>query len=206
MSDALEVHRAVPRSDEDPAFYFDFAVPEAYLAAERVLALMPVATEWVPVLAGPLGATAACTAADRERVEMIGGERGLQRFVWPEPLPFDSGLSMRAATYAKGIGRVVAFSLAAFRQCYAAGRSLESIDNVVIAASGCEMHPAAVIKGCELRSTGAALDRATALAGARGVSALPAIYVPARAGSPASVYAGDAELERAAEALSGSAA
>ena len=53
---------------------------------------------------------------------------------------------MRAATYAKQIGRTVAFSLAAFRQAYAGGRSLGDPDNVLIAAAACEMHPRAVLK------------------------------------------------------------
>src|SRR6185436_17319943 len=159
--------------------YFDFAYPAAYLAAERILQLLPGPAEWVPVSGRALGNPAAAFGAgERAAFERTGAERGLQRFVWPDPVPLDSALSLRAATYAKGIGRIVAFSLAAFRQCYAAGRSLESADNVVIAASACEMHPAAVLKGCELRSTQAALDAATERALARGVRSLPAVYVP----------------------------
>lgn len=206
MNEALTVHRAAPRPQEDPAFYFDFAVPGAYLAAERVLTLMPVATEWIPVSGASLGALEPLDEHERARVEALGEQRGLQKFVWPERVPFDSALAMRAATYAKGIGRVVAFSLAAFRQCYAAGRSLESVDNVVIAASGCEMHPAAVIKGCELRTTAATLERATTLARERGVSRLPAVFIPATGSSPAAVFEGDAQLESAAVALTGRAA
>ena len=41
-------------SEPDAAFYFDLASPLAYLAAERVLHTMPVATEWQPVLAREL--------------------------------------------------------------------------------------------------------------------------------------------------------
>ena len=36
--------------DAGPAFYLDVAVPEAYLAAERILSLMPVPCEWIPVV------------------------------------------------------------------------------------------------------------------------------------------------------------
>ena len=57
---------------------------------------------------------------------------------------------MLAATYAKQIGRAVAFSLAAFRQAYAAGRDLGDPDTVMLAAAACEMHPAAVTKGAAL--------------------------------------------------------
>ena len=48
---------------------------------------------------------------------------------------------MLVATYAKQIGRAVAFSLAAFRQAFAGGRDLGERDNVLIAAAACEMHP-----------------------------------------------------------------
>ena len=66
---------------------------------------------------------------------------------------------MLVATYAKQTGRVVAYSLAAFRQAFAAGRDLGERDTVLIAAAAAEMHPAAVIKGAELRGTRAPARR-----------------------------------------------
>ena len=57
---------------------------------------------------------------------------------------------MLAATYAKRIGRAVAFSLAAFRQAFAGGRDLGDEDTVLIAGAACEMHPTALLKGIEL--------------------------------------------------------
>ena len=207
MSPDLEVHFAAGRDSDDPAFYFDFAQPGAYLAAERILQLLPGPAEWIPVDCAALGAPVAPLGEEaRLALERIGEERGLQRFVWPEPFPFDGSLALRAATYAKGIGRVVAFSLAAFRQCYAAGRALDSADNVVIAASACEMHPAAVLKGCELRSTRSALDAANSLARERGVRSVPAVYIPAGGGRPGRVFHGDGELESAARELAAEAA
>ena len=59
---------------------------------------------------------------------------------------------MRVATYAKGGGRAVAFSLAAFRQVFAGGRDLGDEGTVLLAAAACEMHPTAVLKGIGLRS------------------------------------------------------
>ncbi len=193
-----------PASEAHPAFYFDLASPEAYLSAERILQLMPVATEWIPVLARELPGDA--PPPDREAIEHVAAARGMQGLRWPEPLPFDSELGMLAATYAKQIGRTVAFTLAAFRQAYAAGRPMSQPDNVVIAGSACEMHPSALLKGCALRGTRSTLDAATALATARGVRGVPAVWVPA-AGSDAhgTVFHGDARLERAA-ALLGAAA
>src|SRR4051812_34312145 len=94
---------------------------------------------------------------------------------WPEPYPVDSGLVMLAATFAKKSGRAVAFSLAAFRQAFAAGKDLSQQDNVLIAAAACELHPRAVLKGIETRSTRDDLQRATAAARASGVTELPAL-------------------------------
>ena len=175
-------------------FYFDLASPEAYLSAERILQLMPVATEWVPVLARDLPAGEPF-APDRAMIERIARERGLQPLRWPEPLPFDSQLGMLAATYARQIGRTVAFALAAFRQAYAAGRPMSEPDNVVIAGSACEMHPAALLKACALRSTRESLAAATAQAAERGVRRVPAVW------APGVLAHGDDALEQAAAAL-----
>jgi predicted DsbA family dithiol-disulfide isomerase len=82
---------------------------------------------------------------------------------------------MLAATYAKRIGRTVAFSLAAFRQAFAGGRDLGDRDTLLIAGAACEMHPAALLKALELRSVADALGQANARAAAAGVETLPAI-------------------------------
>jgi 2-hydroxychromene-2-carboxylate isomerase len=113
----------------------------------------------------------------REDVERRARAQGLQPVRWPEPFPADTEWAMLAATYAKEIGRGVAFSLAAFRQAFAAGRDLGRRENVLIAAAACEMHPAALIRGAELRATRERLDRATAAAAAAGVLDVPAVMV-----------------------------
>ena len=102
---------------------------------------------------------------------------------------------MRAATYAKQIGRSVPFTLAAFRQAFAGGRDLSVPDNVLIAAAACEMHPSAVLKGAGLQSIAARLEDATALAARRGVHDVPAVWLPS-----GDVFHGDEALERAAAA------
>jgi 2-hydroxychromene-2-carboxylate isomerase len=187
-----------------PAFFFDVASPDAYLSAERVLAVMPVACEWIPVRAELLPAPerwdAFRCAEERDiaitRVERAAAQRGLQPLRWPDPFPFDSTLVMRAATYAKGLGKTVAYALAAFRQAFAGGRSLEDPDAVVLAAAACEMHPAAVLKAIGLRSVADALDATTAAAAQRGVRDVPAVWTPS-----GRVFHGDDQLERAAGAL-----
>lgn len=186
-----------------PAFYFDLGSPDAYLAAERVIQTLPVATEWIGVLARELpGAESFAAFRCAEEQDIVLGElaaraaaRGLQPLRWPDPFPFETELAMRAATYAKSIGKVVPFALAAFRQAFAGGRPLDSEDNVVIAASACEMHPRAVLAGAGTRGTADALARATALAVQRGVRDVPAVWTGEQ------VFHGDRELERAAAAL-----
>jgi 2-hydroxychromene-2-carboxylate isomerase len=187
-------------SDTDAAFYFDLASPLAYLAAERVLHTMPIATEWHPVLARELPGSESFEAfrcrEDEEifrlELERRAAELGLQELRWPEPFPFDSSFAMRAATYAKSIGRAVPFAQAAFRQAFAGGRPLEETDNVLIAAAACEMHPSAVLKGAELRSVSEQLSAATAAAAALGVSDVPTVRVGER------LFAGERALEEAA--------
>ena len=122
---------------------------------------------------------------------------------WPEPFPFDSDLAMRVATYAKGIGRVVPFAQAAFRQAFAAGHSLSDPDTVLIAAAACEMHPQAVLHGAELRSVREQLTTATAAAARAGVGDVPAVLTGRPHGNR--VLIGERALE-AGELLAGAAA
>ena len=175
-----------------PVFHFDLGSPEAYLAAERVLQVMPVATPWVPVLARDLGDP---PPVDRGELAARAAQAGLQPLRWPDPFPFDSELAMQAATYARSIGRVVAFSLAAYRQAFAGGRALSGEDAVVIAGAACEMHPKALLAGCATRGTREALARETALAAACGVRTVPAVRLP-----DGRVFEGPDCLERAATA------
>ena len=187
---------------EQPRLYFDLASPEAYLAAERSHAVLGVVPEWVPVslaglAAGEVGPfrCAEEVAAYREDVDRRARAYGLMALRWPAEFPPDSQWAMLVATYAKQIGRVVAFSQAAFRQVYAAGRDLGDRDTVLLAGAAAEMHPAAVIKGTGLASVRRRLDDATAAAAAAGVLDVPAVRVGDR------VFHGDAELAAAAAAL-----
>ena len=78
-------------------------------------------------------------------VERRASAYGLPPIDWPHPFPANTLVAMRAATYAKEIGRAVAFSLAAFRQAFAAGRDLTEPDNVLLAAAASELHPRAML-------------------------------------------------------------
>ena len=176
-----------------PVFYYDLGDPGCYVTAERIMAELPVLAEWQPVHGPVLGWTP--PAPDAEALTAAVARHGLQPLRLPRTWPPDSGWAMRVATYAKGGGRTVAFSLAAFRQVFAGGRDLGDQSTVLIAAAACEMHPAAVLKGAGLRSIATTLQRTSERASRAGVTQLPAI----QAGPE--VFQGGEALERATEAL-----
>ncbi len=187
---------------EQPTFYYDLSSPEAYLTAERSESVLGTVPEWQPVRlsglrAGELGPFR-CNAevlAYREDIERRAVLAGVQPLRWPDPFPPDAEWAMLVATFAKQIGRAVAFSLAAFRQAYAAGRDLGDPDTVMLAAAACEMHPTAIDKGAGRDSIRRRLDEATDAAGAAGVLEVPAVRVGDR------IFHGDRELELAAAVL-----
>ena len=193
---------------ERASFYFDLGSPYAYLTAERVSALFAEAgleqPEWQPILLGGLfrhfGRDSWGNGAEREvgmaEVERRAAEYGLAPIAWPDPWPGNTLTAMRAATFAKQTGRAVSFSLAAFRQAFAAGRDLGDPDNVVIAGAACELHPRALLKAVQTEIVKNALKEATAAAGDRGVEGVPALVVGDE------VFWGDDRLEEGVEAAS----
>ena len=165
---------------EQPRFYYDLASPESYLVAERALNALDEVPEWIPVSVGsaPAFRCAEEVASYKEDIERRAEVLGLMKLRWPDPFPGeDQTWALLAATYSKWIGRGVAFSLAALRQAFAAGRDLSVRDNVLIAAAACEMHPTAVVKGVSLESTKRSLAQAEARAAADGVTELPSIWI-----------------------------
>ncbi|MGH2962179.1 MAG: 2-hydroxychromene-2-carboxylate isomerase [Solirubrobacterales bacterium] len=187
-----------------PTFFYDLGSPYAYLAAERVNALFAEACGeppvWEPVLLGGLfkrfGRDSWANGPGRgegiTQVERRAGERGLPPLRWPDPFPANTLFAMRVATYAKQTGRAVAFSLAAFRQAFAAGRDLTDPDNVLLAAAAAELHPRAVLASAERDSVKSALREATERAGDLGVRGVPTLVVSGE------VFWGDDRLEEAA--------
>ncbi len=190
-------------SASSASFYFDLQSPAAYLVSERVLHALPEPAEWQPVLAreldgGEEGVAFRC-AEERDvwrlQLERRARELGLQPLRWPEPFPFDSTLAMRVATYAKSIGRVVPFAQADFRQDFAGARDLGRLDNVLIAAAACEMHPTAVTRGAELRSVEEQLAAATNGARKTGINQIPALVIDGE------VFEGEQLVELAARRM-----
>lgn len=195
---------------ERAVFYYDFSSPYSYLAAERISALFAEAgveqPEWMPISFGHILKTTGrrpwSFEEDRtenfEEIQRRADERGLPKVLYPEGWPIDnySLTPIRAATYAKESGRVVSFSLAAFRQHFAAGRTLSDPDNVLLAAAACELHPKAVLKGIEMKSVKDRLQQATSEAIERGVEGIPTVAVGNE------LFWGDDRLEEAAAAAS----
>jgi 2-hydroxychromene-2-carboxylate isomerase len=190
-------------------FYFDLGSPYAYLAAERVSGLFTEAEleqpEWVPVLLGGLfqhfdrGSWSQTPARDEgmAEVERRASAYGLPPIQWPDPWPGNMLTAMRVATFAKQTGRTVSFSLAAFRQAFAAGRDLGDPDNVMIAGAACELHPRALLKAVQTEIVKNALREATDGAAALGVKGVPTLVVEGE------VFWGDDRLEEAVEAAAG---
>jgi 2-hydroxychromene-2-carboxylate isomerase len=146
------------------ALYYDIGSPYAWVIAERVSQSLPNA-EWVPVLQpdvddGPLW------DGDQDRIIEFAQKFGLIRPKFNEDRMnltiADSRKMALAATYSKSIGRTVAFSLAAFRQCFGAARAVDEEDTILLAAAACEMHPRAVLQALEMKSTSESLTAAGA--------------------------------------------
>ena len=191
-------------------FYYDLGSPYAYLSAERISGLFNEAgleqPEWQPVLLGGLFRTFdrgswALTEARAEgiaEIEERAARYGLPPIVWPEPWPGEMLNAMRVATFAKQTGRTVSFSLAAFRQQFAAGKDLTIPDNVLIAAAACELHPRALEAAVKTSIVKDGLRTATDEAAAAGVFGVPSVRVGDE------VFWGDDRLEEAVEAVAAS--
>ncbi len=187
-------------------FYYDLGSPYAYLAAERISGLFTEAgleqPEWQPILLGGLfqhfGRESWGNGPEREagmaECERRASAYGLAPIVWPDPWPGNMLTAMRVATFAKQTGRTVSFSLAAFRQQFAAGRDLSDPDNVMIAGAACELHPRALLKAVQTEIVKGALREATEAAAARGVEGVPALVVGEE------VFWGDDRLEAGVDA------
>jgi 2-hydroxychromene-2-carboxylate isomerase len=197
---------------ERVTFYYDFSSPYSYLAAERISGLFAESgveqPEWQPISFGhvlrqsgrrpwsmqPEGPDPKHLAEIQRRAS----ERGLPEVRYPRGWPVEnySLNPTRAAIYAKESGRVVSFTLACFRQVFAAGRDMSDVDNVLLAAAACELHPNAVLKGIATGSVKDRLRTATDEALELGLEGIPTVAVGDQ------LFWGDDRLEEAVTAAS----
>jgi len=193
-------------NDQRPVFYYDFNSPYAWLAAERVNSVLPAPPIWQPISFGHILKVSGRTPWSFDEpmksegiaeIERRAAERGLPAPRWLDDWPRGtySLLPLRAAIFAQQTGRVVSYSLAAFRQFFAAGRRLDELDNVLIAAAASELHPRAVSKGIESQSVKDGLREATDRAIELGVEGVPTLAIGEQ------LFWGDDKLEAAAAAL-----
>ena len=196
-------------TDAKATFYYDFSSPYSYLASERISGVFAEAgleqPEWQPISFGHLLQATGRTpwsmrpdGPDPERLAEIqrrAVERGLPEVRYPDGWPVGnySLNAPRAAIFAKESGRVVSFSLACFRQVFAAGKDMSDVDNVLIAAAACELHPNAVLKGIQRKSVKDRLRSATEEALALGLEGIPTVAVGNK------LFWGDDRLEEAVE-------
>ena len=198
-----------PKASDQPKaalFFYDFYSPYSYLAAERVNSVMPVVPEWRPISFGHILKESGRRPwsfdqgedheANWAEIDARAADRGLPGLKRPDGWPIDtySVIGARAATFAKGSGRAVAYSLALFRQIFAAGRTLDE-ETVLIAGAACELHPNALLKGIESRTVKDELVKATSEAYELGVRGVPTIAVNGE------LFWGDDRLEEAAAAF-----
>ena len=191
-----------------PVFFYDFYSPYSYLAAERVNSAMPVVPEWRPISFGHILKQSGRRPwsfdlgedhdAHWDAIDARAAERELPEVKRPAGWPIDtySVIGARAATFAKGSGRAVAYSLALFRQVFAAGRTLDEA-TILIAGAACELHPNALLKGLKSRAVKDDLVRATNEAYELGVRGVPTIAVDGE------LFWGDDRLDEAAAAAGG---
>ena len=188
-------------------FYFDVGSPYAYLAAERLDAVLeghgPV--RWQPVLLGGLfkltgRSTWALGDYRRRQRGMAEIERrargyGIPPIVWPDPWPTDYLAAMRVVTYAFAVGRGREVAERAFRDAFTRGRDLSIRAHVLDAASRAGVDRGAAEAAIGDPEIKAALRDATEAAQARGVFGVPTIAVGDE------LFWGDDRLEDAAARL-----
>jgi 2-hydroxychromene-2-carboxylate isomerase len=186
-------------------FYFDLGSPFAYLAAERILEVLPAPVVWQPVSLGALfklngRSSWALGDPDRRQAGMAEVERrallyDLPALRWPDPWPTNYLFAMRAALFASELGRAREFALCAFRQAFHHGHDLAIPEHVLIAADEAGLDRRAVDGATRDPRIKLALRAATDAAHTLGVFGVPTVAVDPH------LFWGDDRLADAAAAL-----
>jgi 2-hydroxychromene-2-carboxylate isomerase len=186
-------------------FYFDVGSPYAYLAAERLPALLPEPVHWQPVLLGGLfrltGRSSWALGDYRRRqagmaeIERRTRRYGLPPMRWPDPWPGDYLQAMRACTFAFEFGLGREFAMQAFRNAFQRGANLTIPGRVLEAAGQAGLERDEVERALQEPRIKATLREATDAAYALGVFGVPTIAIGEE------LFWGDDRLEDAADHL-----
>jgi 2-hydroxychromene-2-carboxylate isomerase len=177
-------------------FSFDLALPQTYLAAERVDRMFP-GVRWQPAFAEVLWCGAvphdALAAAAEERAASMGAP-----LIWPEPWPAEVRPAMRAAALACELGRGAEFVLAAGRLAFCGGFDLGEPEVLAeaAAAAGVPLDPCIAAAG-DVSRDGPMEDAARRLL-AMGADELPVLRVGRL------LFSGEGRLQEAMAAASAS--
>lgn len=185
-----------------PRFFVDVGSPYAWLAAERIERVLPVAAVWEPVLLGAIfgvrGSGSWALTPEREagmrEVERRALAYGLGAVRWPEPWPGNMLVAMRVAVAAtlSGAADGRAFLLSALRLGFRDGRDLSDPAAVVDAASTAGLEGEALLAAASTPEVKASLRERTDAAVTLGVRGVPTVVVGSQ------VLWGDDQLEAAA--------
>jgi len=186
-------------------FYFDVGSPYAYLAAERLPALLPEPVAWQPVLLGGLfkltGRSSWALGDYRRRqagmaeIERRARSYGLAPMRWPDPWPSNYLVAMRAVTFAFAAGRGKEMAMQAFRNAFRGGVDLSIPAHVIDAAAEAGLGRSEVEPATQDPVVKQALRAATDEAYERGVFGVPTVSIGDE------LFWGDDRLEDAAATL-----
>jgi 2-hydroxychromene-2-carboxylate isomerase len=129
-------HHGMP--EDAPRFFLGAMSPYSWLAAERIVDVLPDA-RWRGVFAGAVfkanGRRSWGLTERREQGIADCDERaeayGLGPIRWPEPWPTSDLLVARAMVYAESLGILERFALSAMRLCFLEGQDLGEMESVL---------------------------------------------------------------------------
>lgn len=158
-------------------FWYDFASPYAWLAAERLASTHEVAVEWIPFIIGPIlrlrpdnpsplqNAPPAQRVYRRRDVERLAAKQGLP-LRWPSNYPRNGLLGARVARVVPAEQRP-ALTLAIYRASFVEDREIAEMDVIrdVLAHVGLDIEATLKVALADdnKKALGADVDRAIAL-------------------------------------------
>jgi len=158
-------------------FWYDFASPYAWLAAERLASTREIAVDWIPFIIGPIlrlrpdnpsplqNAPPAQRAYRRRDVERLAARQGLP-LRWPSTYPRNGLLGARVARVVPA-GQRPALTLAIYRASFVEDREIAEVDVIrdVLARTGLDAEATlrAALAEDNKKALGADVERAIAL-------------------------------------------